>query len=158
MTRVSPLFPSFSFYLFFKTLFSFLTSSLDSYQLFIYADICVPIEDSGFWQRGYQLRRKTTTDVQRSSNSGHVSFKGHSTGTLEDVLTGQKFSSRSSLEPGSPSYMPSSPEGNSNSNCKRFSRLPCSLQIYYGVRSINLLFYQDIDTLSGVWLCSAKNG
>ncbi|KAG0618391.1 hypothetical protein M758_4G060000 [Ceratodon purpureus] len=98
-----------------------LTKSLDAWlqegtlsdpsgELFIYADARVPIEDSAFWQRGYQLRRKSSDDVQRSSNSGHVSVKRHSSGTLEDVLVSQKHSSRLSLEPGSPSYSPSSPE------------------------------------------------
>lgn len=98
-----------------------LTKSLDAWlqegtlsdpsgELFIYADTRIPIEDSAFWQRGYQLRRKTTNNVQRSSSPGHMSVKVHSSGTIEDVLTSQKNSSRLSLEPGSPSYSPKSPE------------------------------------------------
>lgn len=102
---------------FLKPSFLALTCSLDCYQLFIYADNHVPIEDSAFWQRGYQLRRKTTTDSQRSSNAGRVTSKP-STGNVEAVLASQRLPSGTLQEPGSPSYMPSSPEGKKMSSCR----------------------------------------
>lgn len=90
--------------------------SLDFYQLFFYADYGVPIEDSAFWQRGYQLRRKTKSDAEKHSNPGHTFSNEHSTGTSENILLSQKSSSRSTLEPGSPSQVLSSPKGKSTAH------------------------------------------
>uniref|UniRef100_A0A7I4ANN1 Gamma-tubulin complex component n=1 Tax=Physcomitrium patens TaxID=3218 RepID=A0A7I4ANN1_PHYPA len=98
-----------------------LTKSLDAWlqegtlsdpsgELFFYADYGVPIEDSAFWQRGYQLRRKTKSDAEKHSNPGHTFSNEHSTGTSENILLSQKSSSRSTLEPGSPSQVLSSPK------------------------------------------------
>jgi hypothetical protein len=87
-----------------------LTLCLIVYQLFIYGDSSIPIEDAAFWQRGYQLRRRSTHDVQKA-NAEEILSKGQSVGPSMDVSGSQNSSPRSLMENVTPRQTAASPDG-----------------------------------------------